>query len=131
MKKPMHKSLPLPEKVATSLDGALKTATAKVEVLSADAKAMAAKVEKKVRTAAGRWNVDVDKARKEATRYAEDLTKKVNVTVEGLITDTLHRFNVPTRRELKDLTAKVDLLGRKIDGLKARRAAARRVRHAA
>jgi hypothetical protein len=132
MKKPIHKSAPLPEMVVTTLDDALKTATEKVEVLSADAKAVAAKVEKSVRTVADRLNFDVNKARRGATRYAEDLTKKVNGTVEGLISNTLHRFNVPTRRELKDLTNKVDLLGRKIDGLTAaRRAAMRRVRRAA
>lgn len=118
MKKQMHKSAPLPEMVATRLDDALKTATEKVEVLSADAKAVAAKVEKGVRHVANRLNVDVNKARRDATRMAEDLSKKVNGTVETLIANTLHRFDVPTRRELKDLTAKVDTLGRKIDGLR-------------
>lgn len=103
MKKQMHKSAPFPEKV---------------EVLSADAKAMAAKVEKSVRTVASRLNFDVNKARRGATRLAEDLSKKVNGTMETLISNTLHRFDVPTRRELKDLTAKVDTLGRKIDGLR-------------
>ena len=132
MKKQMHNSALLPEKVVTTIDDALKTATEKVEVLSADAKAVAVKVEKSVRTVANRLNFDVNKARRDATRYAEDLTKKMNVTVEGLISETLHRFNVPTRRELKDLTFKVDLLGRKIDGLTAaRRTAMRRVRRAA
>ncbi len=132
MKKQMHKPAHLPEKVAASLDDALKTATERVEVLSADAKAMAAKVEKSVRTVANRLNLDVNKARRDATRYAEDLTKKVNGTVEGLISETLHRFNVPTRRELKDLTSKVEVLGRKIDGLAAaRRGVAKRVRRAA
>ena len=132
MKKQMHRSAPLPEKVAASLDDALKTATEKVEVLSADAKAMAAKVEKRVRNVANRLNFDVNKARREATRYAGDLTKKVNGTVEGLISETLHRFNVPTQRELKDLTSKVEVLGRKIDGLAAaRRSGMKRARRAA
>ncbi len=132
MRKQMHKNAPIPEKVVTSIDGAFKTATEKVEVLSADAKEMAAKVEKKFRTTVSRLNLDVTKARRDATRYAGDLTKKVNGTVETLISGTLHRFNVPTRRELKDLTAKVDLLGRKIDGLRtARRGAMKRARHAA
>jgi F0F1-type ATP synthase membrane subunit b/b' len=121
VKKLSLKSLPLPENVATSLDDALKTATEKVEVLSADAKAAAARVEKQVRTAANRLNLDVNRARREATRVAENLSKKVNGTVEELISSTLHRFNVPTRRELKDLTSKVDHLGRKIDGLRASR----------
>ena len=128
---PIIKNVPLPEIVATSLDDALKTATEKVEVLSADAKSMATKVEKKVRTAASRLNVDVNKARHDATRFAEDLTKKVNGTVEVLIANTLHRFNVPTRRELKDLMAKVDHLGRKIDGLRAASRGMKRTRRAA
>ncbi|HUM02119.1 MAG TPA: phasin family protein [Thermoanaerobaculia bacterium] len=131
VRKPLIKNVPLPEIVATSLDDALKTATEKVEVLSADAKSMATKVEKKVRTAANRLNVDVNKARRDATRFAEDLTKKVNGTVEVLIANTLHRFNVPTRRELKDLTAKVDYLGRKIDGLRAASRGMKRTRRAA
>jgi len=122
MKKQMHKTAPIPEMVVTKLDDALKTATEKVEVLSADAKAVAAKVEKSVRTVANRFNVDVHKARRDATRFAEGLTKKVNGTVETLISSTLHRFDVPTRRELKDLTHKVDTLGRKIDGLRTYRA---------
>ena len=108
MRKPMHKSAPLPEIVASSLDDALKAATEKVEVLSADAKVGGPKVEKSVRTVANRLNFDVNKARRGATRYAEDLTKKVNGTVEGLVSETLHRLNVPTRRELKDLTSKVE-----------------------
>ena len=132
VKKPVLKNVALPEIVATSLDDALKSATEKVEVLSADAKSMATKVEKQVRTAANRLNLDVNKARRDATRFAEDLTKKVNGTVEVLIANTLHRFNVPTRRELKDLTAKVDHLGRKIDGLRAaRRGGPKRTRRAA
>ncbi len=114
---------PIPEMVATSLEDALKTATEKVEVLSDDAKAAAARVERKVRTATGKLNLEVGKARREAARMAYDLSRKVNGTVETLISNTLHRFNVPTRRELKDLTAKVDTLGRKIDGLKATRSA--------
>ena len=131
MKKQNPMTLPLPEMLVTSFDDALKTATDKVEVLSADAKAVAAKVEKKVRTAANRLNFDVNKARKDATRIADDLTKTVNVRFETLVTSALHRFNVPTRRELKDLTTKVDTLGRKIDGLKAARRAAMRRRRAA
>jgi ribosomal protein S20 len=131
VRNPLIRNVPLPEIVATSLDDALKTATEKVEVLSADAKSMATKVEKKVRTAASRLNVDVNKARRDATRFAEDLTKKVNGTVEVLIANTLHRFNVPTRRELKDLTAKVDHLGRKIDGLRAASRGMKRTRRAA
>jgi len=119
--------------VATTLDGALKTAADKVEALTDETKAVAARVEKQVVTAANRMNLDVAKARKDATKMAEEISKKVTVTVEKAIEKALHRFNVPTRRELKDLTTKVDTLGRKIDGLGYRRVrgAGKRTRRAA
>jgi hypothetical protein len=116
--------LPFPESVTTSLEDVWNVATEKVEGLSGDARAMAARVEKQVRSATGRLNLEMDKARRDATRLANDLSRKVGGTVESFVSKALHRINVPTRRELKDLTAKVDVLGRKIDGLKA----ARRVR---
>lgn len=131
MKKPISKSALLPQRVVTLMDDALETATEKVEVLSADARAVAGRIQKSVRTVTSRLSSDVNEARRDATRYAEELTKRMNVTVEGFISETLHRFNVPTHRELKELTNKVDLLGRKIDGLKATRTAMKRVRRAA
>ncbi len=132
VKKLSLKDLPLPASVTTSLEDALTTATEKVEILSDDARAMAARVEKQVRSAAGRLNVDVGRARRDAARLAEDFSKKVGGTVETLVSEALHRFNVPTRRELKDLTAKVDVLGRKIDSLRTtRRVPAKRARRAA
>ncbi|MGE5345950.1 MAG: phasin family protein, partial [Acidithiobacillales bacterium] len=83
-------------------------------------------------SAAGRLNFDVEKARRDAARLAGDLSRKVGGTVETFVSEALHRINVPTRRELKDLTAKVDVLGRKIDGLKAtRRVPMKRARRAA
>jgi polyhydroxyalkanoate synthesis regulator phasin len=115
------KTFPLPEKVATSLEDALAVATEKVEVLTGDARTMATRVKKQVRSAAGRLNHDVDKARRDAARMAEDVSRKVGDTVETFVSEALHHFNVPTRKELKDLTAKVDVLGRKIDGLRATR----------
>lgn len=121
VKKLSLKALPLPEKVVTSLDEALRAAGETVEVLSADTKTVAARVEKQVRTAADRLNLEMDQARRDASRFAGNISRKVNGTVEGLISNTLHRFNVPTRRELKELTAKVDHLGHKIDGLRASR----------
>jgi polyhydroxyalkanoate synthesis regulator phasin len=119
--------------VASKLDGALKNAADRVEALADETKAVAARVEKQVVTAANRVNIDVLKARKDATKMAEQLSKKVTGTVENAIEKALHRFNVPTRRELKDLTQKVDTLGRKIDGLAFRRArgAGKRTRRAA
>lgn len=132
VKKLSLKNLPLPAGVTTSLEDALTTATEKVELLSDDARAMAARVEKQVRSAAGRLNFDVEKARRDAARLAGDLSRKVGGTVETFVSEALHRINVPTRRELKDLTAKVDVLGRKIDGLKAtRRVPMKRARRAA
>lgn len=132
VKKLSLKNLPLPAGVTTSLEDALTTATEKVELLSDDALAMAARVEKQVRSAAGRLNFDVEKARRDAARLAGDLSRKVGGTVETFVSEALHRINVPTRRELKDLTAKVDVLGRKIDGLKAtRRVPMKRARRAA
>jgi len=122
VKKLSFRTLPLPESVATSLEDALTTATEKVDVFSDDARAMAAKLEKQVRSAAGRLNFDVERARREARKMADDLTKRVGGTVDTFVSEALHRFNVPTRRELKELTAKVDVLGRKIDGLRAARA---------
>lgn len=113
--------LQLPERVTTSLGNAMKAATGKVDELSGDARTLAARVEKQVRSAAGRLQLDVEKARRDAARMAEDLSRKVGGTAESLFSEALHRFNVPTRRELKDLTAKVDVLGRKIDSLKATR----------
>ncbi len=120
MKKPM-KNTDIRTAVATTLDGALKTAADKVEAFADETKSVAAKVEKQVITAANRVNFDVQKAKKDATKMAEELSKKVTGTVETVIEKALHRFNVPTRRELKDLTQKVDTLGRKIDGLAFRR----------
>ncbi len=134
MRKQPLKSVPLPPAFAATLDEALKSATDTVEVLSADAKAAAARVEKRVRTAANRLDAEVARARKDAVRYAEGFSRKVTNTAETLIASALHRFNIPTRRELKDLTAKVDVLGRKIDGLRASRrarAVARKGRRAA
>ena len=116
--------LPFPESVTTSLEDVWNVTTEKVEDLSGDARAMAARVEKQVRSATGRLNLEMDKARRDATRLANDLSRKVGGTVESFVSKALHRINVPTRRELKDLTMKVDVLGRKIDSLRA----ARRVR---
>jgi polyhydroxyalkanoate synthesis regulator phasin len=74
--------------------------------------------------------VRVRKAGREAARRAEGVTKIVGDTVGTAVERGLHRLNVPTRHELRSLAAKVDTLGKKIDGLRARRSTgkARRAR---
>lgn len=67
----------------------------------------------------------VEKAGREAARRAEGVTKIVGDTVGTAVQKGLHRLNVPTRHELRNLAAKVDTLGKKIDGLKARRSTAK------
>lgn len=65
----------------------------------------------------------VQKAGKEAVRRAEDVSKMVGDKLETVVEKGLHRLNVPTRHELRTLSAKVDTLGRKIDTLKSRKPA--------
>lgn len=67
----------------------------------------------------------VQKAGKQAARRAEDVTKMVGDKVGTAVEKGLHRLNVPTRQELRTLSAKVDTLGRKIDTFKSRKTAAR------
>jgi polyhydroxyalkanoate synthesis regulator phasin len=71
----------------------------------------------------------VQKAGAEAARRAEDVAKNVTETVGTAVEKGLHSLNVPTRKELRSLSAKVDGLGRKIDALKSRKPA-RATRHA-
>ncbi len=65
----------------------------------------------------------VQKVGAEAARRAEDVAKNVTETVGTAVEKGLHSLNVPTRRELRSLSAKVDGLGRKIDALKGRKPA--------
>jgi len=65
----------------------------------------------------------VQKAGAEAARRAEGVAKNVTETVGTAVEKGLHRLNVPTRKELRSLSAKVDGLGRKIDALKSRKPA--------
>ncbi|HEX7528818.1 MAG TPA: phasin family protein, partial [Thermoanaerobaculia bacterium] len=64
----------------------------------------------------------VQKASAEAARRAEGVAKNVTETVGTAVEKGLHSLNVPTRKELRSLSAKVDGLGKKIDALKTRRA---------
>ena len=59
----------------------------------------------------------------EAARRAEGVAKNVTETVGTAVEKGLHSLNVPTRKELRTLSAKVDGLGKKIDALKSRRTA--------
>ena len=72
----------------------------------------------------------VQKAGAEAARRAEGVAKNVTETVGTAVEKGLHSLNVPTRKELRSLSAKVDGLGKKIDALKTRKAprATRRAR---
>ena len=130
-------------KLPTPLEGALKTATETVENVAAETKVVAAKVEKRVKTAtasakkAGKAIAREPKAfsvtlrkdltkkagevkaevTKETRRFAEEVSGRVNKAIEGTVEKVFHRFNVPTRQELRTLTKKVDELGKKIDTL--------------
>ena len=53
------------------------------------------------------------------------MTKMVGETVGTAVEKGLHKLNVPTRQELRTLSAKVDTLGRKIDTFKAKKPAAK------
>ena len=57
-----------------------------------------------------------------AERRAEGVAKNVTETVGTAVEKGLHSLNVPTRKELRSLSAKVDGLGKKIDALKTRKA---------
>ena len=89
---------------------------------------------KKLRANAGKVGDDVQnrvqKAGAEAARRAEAVAKNLTETVGAAVEKGLHGLNVPTRKELRSLSAKVDGLGKKIDALKSRKAprATRRAR---
>jgi hypothetical protein len=118
------KSSTLPFQVPAPINEALRNAAENFDTLSSETKAVARKVEKKVRTAAA--NVGKSSQAKAAVRFAEELSGRVADAVETVIEKALHRFNVPTRNELRKLMAKVEMLGKKIDVLAAGRARARR-----
>jgi polyhydroxyalkanoate synthesis regulator phasin len=79
----------------------------------------------KLRANAGKVGGDVqDRVQKvgaEAARRAETVAKNVTETVGTAVEKGLHSLNVPTRKELRSLSAKVDGLGKKIDALRTRR----------
>lgn len=139
MKITTRKSSPkLPFSVPAPVEKALKTASSRFGALSAQAKTAALKAEKTVKIAArdlqksgrtlaekvgGDVQIRVKKATAEAARRAEGVAKNVSERVGSAVEMGLQSLNVPTRKELRSLSAKVDGLGRKIDALKSRKPA--------
>lgn len=114
--KTTHKTAPkLPFNVPAPVEKALKTAGSRFDAFSVKAKTVAAKV-------GGDVQDRVQKAGAEAARRAEGVAKNVTETVGTAVEKGLHSLNVPTRKELRSLSAKVDGLGKKIDALKTRKA---------
>lgn len=116
MKTTTRKTAPkLPFNVPAPVEKALKTAGSRFDAFSVKAKSVAAKV-------GGDVQHRVQKAGAEAARRAEGVAKNVTETVGTAVEKGLHSLNVPTRKELRSLSAKVDGLGKKIDALKTRKA---------
>jgi polyhydroxyalkanoate synthesis regulator phasin len=151
----------LAENVREPLRRALRTAASRVDALAAETKEVAGKVETQVKKATAevrakgreiakdpRAFVDTvvkssrrraakvtDGFSKEAKRISDDVTKRVSSALETAVEKTLHRFNMPTHKELQKLTSKVATLGAKIDSMRRAKApgrpkAARRAKHA-
>jgi polyhydroxyalkanoate synthesis regulator phasin len=76
----------------------------------------------KLRANAGKVGGDVQVRVQKAALRAEGVAKNVTETVGSAVEKGLHSLNVPTRKELRSLSLKVDGLGKKIDALKTRRA---------
>jgi Poly(hydroxyalcanoate) granule associated protein (phasin) len=104
----------LPFHVPAPVEKALKTAGSRFDAFSVKARSVAGKV-------GGDVQDRVQKARAEAARRAEGVAKNVTETVGTAVEKGLHSLNVPTRKELRSLSAKVDGLGKKIDALKTRK----------
>lgn len=120
------KSSTLPFQVPEPIHEAFRNAGKTVDAFSSETRAVARKVEKQVLNAAA--NVGKTSQAKAAVKLAEELSSRVSAAVESVVEKGLHRFNVPTRAELKRLGAKVDVLGRKIDALASGRARRRKAR---
>lgn len=125
-KRPFHVPAPV-EKV-------LKTAGSRFDALSVKAMESGRDFGQMLRKNAGKVGGDVQervqKVGAEAARRAEGVAKNVTETVGTAVEKGLHSLNVPTRKELRSLSTKVDDLGKKIDALKSRKPAraARRAR---
>lgn len=103
------------QNVKKTSDRIRKDPKAFVDGMMKDGKTLGKKLQKK----AGEARTELSK---EAARIAEDVTKRVTKKVDETVEKTLHRFNVPTHQELRSLTARVNALSKKIDGLSKGRA---------
>jgi len=136
------------ENVGEPLKRALRTAASRVDALAAETKEVAGRVENQVKKTADEVRakgreiasdpkgfVDTvmkkskksaakmtDGVSKEAKRISDDVTRRVSSALESAVEKTLHRFNVPTHKELQKLTSKVDSLGAKIDSMRRTKA---------
>ena len=132
------------ENVKEPIRRAFRKAARQVDALTAEGKQVADKVETRVRKATAEVRAKGEEIAKdpkgyvqnvvgegkkraqkvttglsqEASRIAEDVTRRVSSTLETAVERTLHRFNVPTHNELQRLTAKVDTLNTKIDAMR-------------
>ncbi len=148
-KSPAAGTINLPFAVPEPIDRAYKSAVRKVGAVKDETLQVANKVEETVKSAASTVRRKgqtiaknpqgfvnevvrdarggVDKVRtglsREAGKLADDLARRIGGAVTPVIETTLHRLNVPTQRELKTLSSKVDGLSRKIDALQKPRAA--------
>jgi polyhydroxyalkanoate synthesis regulator phasin len=111
------------EKKVTSV---AKDARKTTEAIAKDPKGFIDNVVRDGKTLSQKVGQDVTKAGTKAVKIAGEVGNKVADAVENVVEKGLHRLNVPTRHELRTLSAKVDGLGRKIDALTATRSRRRR-----
>lgn len=85
-----------------------------------------------------RGKKNVDRAMDDLEASAKKARKRVENTVDDLwerlderLTETMHRFGVPTRDEIQALTRRVEELNRKVDELRGKPAPPRKVYHVA
>lgn len=89
-----------------------------------------------VKKARVRVETEVDKATGKVKDRVGDAVEGLGDTLEQKLTDVLHRFGVPTRDEIRDLTKRVEELNGKVDRLRtgapaAKKTADRKVYHVA
>ncbi|MCE7959705.1 MAG: hypothetical protein DYH06_17470, partial [Acidobacteria bacterium ACB2] len=142
---PAVKGLPFP--VPAPIDKAIKTAAEKVEVVAAETKEAAARIEETVRSAATTVRQKGQKLAKDPKAFVDSVvrdgkslgkslrdraeTMKVDVSKEAtrladdvaervakLVDNSLHRLNVATRDDVRTLSRKVDALAAKIEGIR-------------
>ena len=72
-------------------------------------------VEKKSKPTVDKLKAKATKARKDASKSAEAGWEKVEKALDDRITATLHRLGIPTKREIEQLTKRVETLTKKLD----------------